>query len=132
MILQKFGCDGYTEVKLKSKRLKITSGKTCRFMLEKRNTFQYGLRYFEMVFYCHHKTKGTDTMKRVFAFFASAVLVCSLLIFPCFATGTDGIPATTRPSETNLEHSETSAQSEEPDESSVQPHDTFPGNGDVV
>lgn len=67
-------------------------------------------------------------MKRVFAFFASTVLVCSLLIFPCFATGTDGIPATTRPSETNLEHSETSAQSEEPDESSVQPHDTFPGN----
>lgn len=90
-------------------------------MLEKRNTFRYGLRYFEMVFYCHHKTKGTDTMKRVFAFFASAVLVW-----------TDGIPATTRPSETNLEHSETSAQSEEPDESSVQPHDTFPGNGDVV
>lgn len=71
-------------------------------------------------------------MKRVFAFLASAALVCNLLIFPCFATGTDGIPVATRPSETNLEHSETSAQSEELDESSIQLHDTFPGNGDVV
>ena len=63
-------------------------------------------------------------MKRIFAFFASAVLACSLLTAPCFAAEPETLPVPL-PGVTETE------QPEKPDGPEVQPYEAMPGIGEM-
>lgn len=67
-------------------------------------------------------------MKRIFAFFAAAVLVCSLLAAPCFAAEPESLPVPL-PGVTDPKQPEEPEPTEKP---SIQLYDAFPGNGDIV